>query len=132
MRWFLTKLGSVPERPVLSKADLLGSAVMQFVSTLGKPKARGGTEIEWVVPPAARTRPLSIAPGDKGKFAIWCLELYGGMQPEPLPQYLQFQIQRRIDRSKLSKEMKDQIGDPRNTQKEKLRRIIRKEWLKGL
>lgn len=136
MRWFLTRLGKVPERPVLRKDDLLGPQVMQFVSTLGRPTVRGGTEIEWVIPPAARTRPLSIAPGDKRKFAAWCLEVYAGETPEELPKYLSFQIERRIARSKLGDEMKERITGKTiaelDEKQERLRRLLRKEWLKGL
>lgn len=136
MRWFLRKLGKVPDRPELEKETLLGPQMMQFLTTLGRPKEPGGTDIEWVIPPAARTRPLSFTPADRGRLAVWCLERYAGVKGGVLPQYLEFQIERRIARSKLSEEMKRRITgkteEQRDAQTERVRRLLRKEWLKGL
>lgn len=130
MRWFLHALGRVPERPKLSKQDLLSAQVLQFVSTLGRPTEPGGETIEWVVPPAARTRPLSIAPKDKAGFVAWALGRYGGHAVEELPTYLDYQIKRRIERSKLPQIQKLQIEKEKEDKKAaKLRRILRKEWL---
>lgn len=128
MRWFMNKLGHVPERPELRKDVLLSPQVMQFLSTLGRP-GEGGI-IDWVLPPAARKRPLSIAPGDKSRFAVWCLEVYAGGKPEGLPKYLEFQIKRRIERSRLAPDMKRQIQE--KEKEEKVKKILRKDWLKGL
>jgi len=128
-RWFLQKLKALPPRP---EPDFFNLQMLTFVQSLAK-GVKGSKKLEWVIPPAARTRPLGILVGDRQKFMTWCLEIYGGLAPsQPLPEYLRYQIEQRIHRSQLDEEAKRSIQGFHRAELVRERDRIRKKKAIGI
>lgn len=129
-RWFLQRLKELPDKP---KPDFFNLQMLNFVQSLAKGIPGSSTKLEWVIPPAARTRPLGILEGDRQRFMTWCLEVYSGKVPsESLPEYLRYQIENRINRSKLEAETKRGIKGFHRAELVKERDRIRKKKAIGI
>jgi len=129
-RWLIRCLGHVPAFPKTEREDLFGMEMMAFIVGLARPRYDIGPKaMEYVIPPAARAKPLSIAVKDRRGFLIWCLEAWGGRKhSKPLPEYLAYQIERRLAQSRASEEMKRAVGEFAKKEKARIKRKLKKEF----
>lgn len=127
IRWLLKCQGHVPAPPKLTREDLFGLEMLTFVQGLCRPRYDlGPRAMEYVIPPAARKEPLSVLPQDRKDVLVWCLETWIGYKhSKPLPEYMAFQIERRIARSRATEEMKRSIEGFVKEKREKLSRRLR-------
>jgi len=127
MRWFMKCLKGVPAPPKLTSEELFSLEMLVFVQGLSRPRRDIGPEVmEYVIPPAARREPLSILPSDRRAVLVWCLESWQGLKhTKPLPEYLAFQIERRIARSRATDEMKRSIEGFAKEKRAKLSRRLK-------
>lgn len=136
IRWLLRCIGYVPQAPKLEREDLFGLEILAFVQDLCRPRPDiGPTAMEYVIPPAARREPLSIMPKDRKDVLVWCLESWGYRDgkvwksynhSKPLPEYLAFQIERRVARSRADDELKRSIEGFAKEKREKLSRRLKR------
>lgn len=128
IRWLLKCFGHVPQAPKLGDGEVLSAEVISFVQDLARPRPDIGPEaFEYVIPPAATRVPLSILPQDRRGFLVWCLESWMGIgHSRELPEYLAFQLERRLARARTSEDMKRSIEGFAKEKRAKLTRIVRK------